>query len=86
MATALACDSPYRRVSVAEFLEMDFGGAKAELVDGVIHMMAGGSEPHARIAANIIAALLPKLRGSGCRPYGSNLQRGLVRRQFGTQT
>ena len=51
---------------------MDFGGAKAELEDGLIYMMAGGSEPHARIAANLIIALGPRLRGTGCRPYGSD--------------
>lgn len=66
-------DPAYRRVGVREFLEMDFGGAKAELVDGLILMMAGGIPRHAAIAANLISALLVKLRGSGCRPYGSDL-------------
>ncbi len=63
----------YRAVEVREFLEMDFGGAKAELVDGMIWMMAGGSPKHAAVAANIIIALGTRLRGSGCRPYGSDL-------------
>lgn len=71
MATAL--DPAYRRVSVEEFLDMDFGGAKAELEDGIIYMVPDGSEVHARIAANIIAYLGPRLRGSGCRPYGSDM-------------
>lgn len=70
---SVALDPAYRRVSVEEFLEMDFHGARAELDDGLIYMMAGGSEAHSRIAANIIAYLRPKLRGSGCRPYGSDL-------------
>lgn len=52
---------------------MEFHGAKAELVDGLIYMMAGGSPRHAAIAANLISALLGRLRGSGCRPYGSDL-------------
>lgn len=72
MAT-IALDPAYRRVTVREFLAMDLGDAKAELVDGVILMMAGGSARHAAIAANLIGALLGKLRGSGCRPYGSDL-------------
>jgi Uma2 family endonuclease len=63
----------YRKVEVQEFLDMDFGDAKAELVDGMIYMMSGGSRRHAAIAANIIIALGGKLRGSGCRPYGSDL-------------
>jgi Uma2 family endonuclease len=63
----------YRAVEVREFLDMDFGDAKAELVDGMIWMMAGGSPKHAAVAANIIIALGTRLRGSGCRPYGSDL-------------
>ncbi len=65
-------DPAYRRVSVEEFLDMDFRGAKAELDDGIIYMMSGGSEAHARVAANLIIALGSRLRGSGCRPYGSD--------------
>jgi Uma2 family endonuclease len=70
--TAVALDPAYRRISVEEFLDMDFGGAKAELEDGLIYMMAGGSEMHARVAANIMIYLGSRLRGSGCRPYGSD--------------
>jgi Uma2 family endonuclease len=74
---SIALDSAYRRISVREFMEMDFGDARAELDDGIIYMMAGGSEQHARIAANILISLGPRLRGSGCRAYGSD---------FATQT
>lgn len=70
---SLALDPAYRRVTVREFLVMDLGEAKAELVDGMILMMAGGSARHAAIAANLIAALITRLRGSSCRPYGSDL-------------
>lgn len=68
-----ALDPAYRRVSVREFLDLDLGDAKAELVDGMIMMMTGGSPRHAAIAANLIIALGARLRGSGCRPYGSDL-------------
>ena len=70
---SLALDPAYRRVTVREFLVMDLGEAKAELVDGMILMRAGGSPRHAAIAANLIAALITRLRGSGCRLYGSDL-------------
>jgi len=70
---SLALDPAYRRVEVDEFLAMDFGGAKAELVDGVILMMAGGSEVHSRVAVDITVALRSRLRGTGCRPYNSDL-------------
>jgi Uma2 family endonuclease len=52
---------------------MDFGDAKAELVDGTMLMLAGGSPTQAAIAANSIIALASRLRGSGCRPYGSDM-------------
>jgi hypothetical protein len=61
---SLAIDPAYRRVTVREFLDMNLGDAKAELVDGMILMMAGGSPRHAAIAANLIAALLPRLRSA----------------------
>jgi Uma2 family endonuclease len=63
----------YRTIEVDEFLGMDLGDAKAELVDGTLWMMAGGSPTHAAVAANITATLLTRLRGSGCRPYGSDM-------------
>jgi Uma2 family endonuclease len=69
---SVALDPAYRRVGIHEFLSLDLGDAKAELVDGVIFMVACGGESHARIAANLIIALGTRLRGSGCRPYGSD--------------
>ncbi len=68
----VALDPAYRRVSVKEFLAMDFGGARAELEDGLIYLMAGGNEQHARISGNVFAFFHTALRGSGCRPYGSD--------------
>lgn len=68
----IALDSAYRRIAVEEFLAMDFGSAKAELEDGLIYMMVGGTLAHARIAGNLVAFLRISLRGSGCRPYTSD--------------
>jgi Uma2 family endonuclease len=70
---SIAIDPAYRRVTVREFLDLDLGDAKAELVDGIILMIAGGSARLAGIAANFMIALGNRLRGSGCRPYGSDL-------------
>lgn len=47
--------------------------AKYELEDGAIYGMTGGSPAHARVAANVLAYLRAQLRGSGCRPYGSDM-------------
>ncbi len=60
-------------MTVREFLDLDLGDAKAELVDGTIYMMGGGSPAHAAIATNLIAALMPRLREKSCRPYGSDM-------------
>jgi Uma2 family endonuclease len=70
---SLAMNPAYIALDVEDFLDLDLGDHKAELVDGVIYMMAGGSERHAAIAMNIGGALLNRLRGSGCRPYGSDM-------------
>lgn len=59
----------YRQMSVEEFLELEIEG-RAELEDGVLYMMAGGSLDHAAVSGNILIALGNKLRGSGCRPFG----------------
>ena len=64
---------PYRRTTVREFLAMDLGEAKADLVEGIILMMAGGTPRHTAIAANLTIALGNRLRGTGCRPYGSDM-------------
>jgi Uma2 family endonuclease len=71
---ASAASVPYR-ITVEQFLaiEWDDPDAKAELDNGVIHMMAGGSAAHSRVQGNVFAALFAKLRGSGCRPYGSDM-------------
>jgi Uma2 family endonuclease len=46
---------------------------KHEFVDGQAIAMAGGTEAHSTIQANLIAAAVPKLRGSGCRPFSSDM-------------
>lgn len=70
MATQIA----YPLLTAEEFLAMDFGpDHKAELDNGVIRMMAGGTRRHARVASNIMIALASRLRGSGCAAYSSDM-------------
>ena len=70
----MATDPLYRKITVAEFLAVDFGtDRKFELVDGMIQMMTGGTEPHAWIAGNIYSWLRSRLRGQSCRPYASDM-------------
>jgi Uma2 family endonuclease len=67
-------DPAYRSLTADEFLTINFGpDRKAELDRGMIRMMAGGTAAHARLQANMIMALGPRLRGTGCRPYGSDM-------------
>ena len=74
MASLLASHGP-RLLTVEEFLQIDFGpDLKAELDRGVIRMMAGGTREHARVQGNVLSYLRVALRGSGCRPYGSDMQ------------
>lgn len=65
----------HHRLSLDEFLTWeDRQERRFELVDGQAVMMAGGTQAHALIAANIVAALRPLLRGRPCRPSGSDLR------------
>lgn len=63
----------YPLLTAREFLEIDFGERKAELDNGVIRMMAGGTARHARVAFNIMRALGNRLAGTGCTPYGADM-------------
>lgn len=57
-----------------QFLEWERGQElKHEFVDGEAIGMAGGTEAHSMIQANLIAAATPKLRGSGCRAFTSDM-------------
>jgi Uma2 family endonuclease len=61
--------------SLEEFLVWEEQqGERYELVDGQPVMMAGGTQAHALIATNLISILRPMLRGSPCRPNGSDLR------------
>lgn len=69
----MTADPAFALLTAEEFLAIDFGpDRKAELDHGVIRMMTGGSVAHGRVQANIMRVLGNALRGSGCRPYGSD--------------
>lgn len=67
-------DPFYEPITAEQFLAIDFGSdRKFELVDGVIQMMTGGTPAHSRVATNILSYLGPRLRGTGCRAYNSDM-------------
>ena len=45
-----------------------------EYAGGVVTMMTGGSAGHVTIALNLAVALRHALRGTGCRPFGSDMK------------
>ncbi len=72
MATQLYYPEPL--LTAEQFLAIEFGpDVKAELDNGVIRMMAGGTSVHARVQGNVFAFLRARLRGSGCMPYNSDM-------------
>jgi len=74
-------------LSAEEFLAIDFTSEeKAELDNGIIRMMAGGTRAHDRVQTNLIIALGNTLRGSGCRPSGSDMAVKRTDNRFGIRT
>ena len=66
---------PSYHVSPEEYLALERKAEyKSEYIDGLIYAMAGGSERHNLIAANIIIALGAQLRTRPCRVYPSDLK------------
>lgn len=64
---------PVTKISVAEYFALeDASSTKHELVNGQIFAMSGASYRHNRIAMNVAISLGTQLRGSGCRPVGSD--------------
>lgn len=62
-------------VTAEEYLDLERSAHdKSEYIDGRILAMAGGSERHNRLVANLIIALGSQLRGRSCRVYPSDLK------------
>jgi Uma2 family endonuclease len=60
-------------ITVQEYLAQEEKSlVKHEYYRGEIFAMAGATIPHNIIAANILAHLHARLRGTGCRPFGSD--------------
>ena len=69
----MSSNPAFARISADEFVRMDFGDRKVELVDGFIYAMTGGTVAHARVQSNIMGRLFTLLEGSPCRPFGSDM-------------
>ena len=69
----MATQVQYPLLTAREFLEIDFGERKAELDNGVIRTMAGGTARHSGVQIDILTALRGRLRDTGCRRYTSDM-------------
>ena len=62
-------------MTVEEFLEWEERQELRYEFDGFQpEAMTGGTYEHDRISINLAASLVPRLRGTPCRPHGSNLK------------
>ncbi len=62
-------------ISVSNYLDGEqTSPIRHEYVGGQIFAMSGGSEEHNRIAGNIYASLLARLRGSGCKTFIADMK------------
>ena len=63
---------PYR-FTVEEYLAFERASEERhEYLDGVIYAMAGESPDHGRICTNLVATLVPQLRGSDCEVFSKD--------------
>src|SRR5690348_6535847 len=64
-----------RLMTLDEFLAWESGQPERyEFADGVATMMTGGSAAHVTIAMNLASELRRSLRGTGCRPFTSDMK------------
>jgi Uma2 family endonuclease len=72
MSTAVA-NTPF--ITEDEYLETEIRSEfKREYLGGVVYAMAGASEAHNIIAANLMGMLHARLRGKRCQPFGSDMK------------
>jgi len=65
----------HHRYSYAEYAAFEtFSDAKHEFLDGEIYAMAGGSEDHSALAAEMIGLLRDAIRGRPCKAHTSDLR------------
>lgn len=67
--------APSARVSEAEYLRRSaLSEERLEFYNGDLVAMSGSTEARALVTANLVSALVARLRGTGCRVYSSDLR------------
>ena len=78
--SAIALSEPY--LSIKEYLASEaLSPVKREYLGGTVHAMAGTSEAHNYVAANLGRMLGNQLRGRRCASFGSDMQVRIPRQQ-----
>lgn len=71
------------RWTVEQYLDLErLGPVRHEYLDGYVYALAGGSQAHSVISANLVAALRVALRGGPCRVFTSDLKARVSERRF----
>lgn len=64
-----------QKISELDYLDAELISTnKGELIDGHVHLMAGASANHDRIATNLLVEFSRHLDDSPCEPFGSDLK------------
>ncbi len=62
-------------ISVDDYLAGELlAETKHEYIDGDVYAMAGASKNHQSIAGNVLVGIHQQLRGTRCRPFGSDVK------------
>lgn len=65
----------YNYISQEEYLERERNAlVKHEYYDGEIFAMSGASANHNQVYSNLFGEIFYRLKGKGCKPYGSDLR------------
>lgn len=72
--------------TLEQYLELErAANERSEFVDGEIYAMAGESDAHGDISANVVGSLVPQLKGKPCRvrTKDTKVKSGALKERFG---
>jgi Uma2 family endonuclease len=79
----VAALSAIPRWSVEQYLDLErVSPVRHEYVDGYVYALAGGTQAHGVICANLVALLRVAVRGGQCRVYTADVKVRVAERRF----